>query len=255
MILIGSRPIETCMGLIKECAACGAGIILVLMLSGCLNSDPRVRDVDQSNEIPEISIPDHKDDFEKVGSKLSKLENELLSSNNQTQNAITGVGANLGKVSDKLTGIESDISASFEARAELKANLLSDISEVKIELSNSMKALSENQIKMKSEIESSIRADLNAIAAAQAGIGNKIERNTEMLSQSSKAGRDAFQIHQNLSKESVEALRSSNRTIFWTTIGSLGMCLAMVVICASVVVAFLERSRKRAELRAKGEAK
>lgn len=165
----------------------------------------------------EAQVPD-------VSGDLREIRSEVKASTNLTQNSITGLGANLGKVAETVQGFGGDLA---RINAEIRSNV-----EARADVSATLKASLQAQ--------ADLRAQLAAMAQAQVGLKNEIDQ----LTISTKSGRDSIVQTVQFSKEMRDTLIASyesNKYTVWVMSGAM----------LAVVSAFLDFSRRRAEQRSR----
>lgn len=100
------------------------------------------------------------------------------------------------------------------------------------------------------------KAELDTkIEGIAAGIAGKIEKSSSEIKQDLKAGHDVNNITQQFTKEVLESIRSTNRTNAWNTsianLVVLGVMLALIIAAAVVICVLFNKSRVRADDRAR----
>lgn len=179
-------------------------------------------------EIPAdtISVPEvSREDFH---AGIERLHAESQSSNNATQQSISGLGLNVSKIAEKVDASLVKLSADFDTKLTAVANLNVKVSN---ELNNNMNARAEANVKAIADLRAEFKAEIQAIAQAsaqglanlQAGIGNR----TDSIQKTSSAGRDST---------STEFTKDMRDTI-----------LGIVAFLGGIIGLLQERSRRRAE--------
>lgn len=221
-------------------------LALVLTLPGCLDSRPRQESAQQPIQ---ISLPKAEPDgrIDGLGKSLGDMRSELQASSNANQNTITGLGANISKVAEKVQGfggdllrIENSVNAKLEANLTAQANLKADLS---ADLSASLKAELQATISAQAQLTaklSDLSARIDALAAAQVGLNNSIQQ----MSQTVSAGRDSIVQTTQYSKEVMETVINGQNTAYWIVIGFATMVIAGVKIMA--VLGYRSKDRDRA---------
>jgi hypothetical protein len=157
---------------------------------------------------------------------LAPLKTEIQTSSNQTQAQLSGlITTSISKMAEKLVGLESSISANMTNTAV--ANL-----QAKLEATNTMVAKLEADLKVNAEVNANfqntmkmindlkfqvgeLNTSLKGIAAAQVGVGNKMESLQQDVKNT--AGRDVNY----LPKEAVDIMRSQDRVTMYIVGGIL----------------------------------
>lgn len=212
-----------------------AGILFLIFLVGCVGDQHNVQKSSFPQTVP-VAVPPVPQQPEVTRADLDgavrTIRTETQASNNATQNSITGLGANLGKIAEK-------VDASL-VKSEATANT---VAQFKTEVKNEMKAQADVNAQAFAEFKAETKARLDAIAQAQAqgqaGWNNKLDSMQQTLT----AGRDAINTTQ-YSKEMQE-------TIIATVEKSADAQVQNTRILCGVIVVLAELSRRRAEKRAK----
>lgn len=174
-------------------------------------------------------------------SQTSSMASDTISSNSVTKNDVQGiVGAQFDRVAEKidasLVKVQSAIDVSLQNKLDvaLKAN-----AELHAQLAASVK------------LSADLSARVDALAQAQAGLGNKIDQQTNTIS----SGRDTTQFTKEMQQMVENITRSSDRTIYLI----FGSAAATVLSVFGLLIKLLrekdrlinekEESRKRAENR------
>ena len=146
------------------------------------------------------SLPD-------VKGEIGELRQQVQASTNFTQNSITGIGANLGKLSESVQGFGGDlahVSLGLKGQIEAKAEIVATI-------------------KAQIQATANLQAKIDAQVMAQVGLKNEIEQ----LSIASKAGRDSIvsQYTKEMRDTMLESYRTNNYTV-WVMSGILVTMMA-----------------------------
>lgn len=227
-------------------------LAMLLVLPGCLDNRPQ-----QNAQAPTITNQPRpggstKEDLEATAEDLKK---EINTSQNAIQTNMQAlVGANIGKVAEKLVDlkdllhaeigdIQNQMSASVASNNELRAML-----KVQMDLNANLQATLTASINTNAQLQAMLDAKVQAIAA---GIAGKIETTTNDLKQNLQAGHDVNNVTQNFTKETLEAVKSANRTNAWNTSGALfvvlSVMLALIIGAAIVICVVFNNQRKDAQ--------
>ena len=214
-----------------------------MLVSGCaLTGDQNV---------PSGPIATNNDVYNAVSEytgKMAGLIKERSDSTNAIQTNMNSLlGASIGKVADDMTGVKVTADGLVKASAELKSNVgdISNKLEVAIRANVDLQAKMELQAKVTAELQ----AKLNAVATAQAGIGNKVDSAVSDLKQNFSAGHDVVQ--DQFTPEMLKGLQSANHMTIWACAIGAGV-ISLIAVMAALVFGFIVRaSRLRAEGRAK----
>lgn len=186
----------------KGSLAWGFGLCVVLFLSGCgaqRMSGPLPPPLDvQRAPVP---IP--------ASTEAGEIRSEIKASSNQTQNSITGIGANLGKLSETIQGFGGDL-ANVHAALRLSVD---------------------TQLEMKNRLDAAVQA--------QVGLKNDLEQ----LTVSTRAGRDAIVTTTEFSREMRDTLVYS---FLATYAGTVAAFVALVAIVTKFLEASRRRAEERA---------
>lgn len=217
---------------------------VVFLLSGCV-ADHRERQEVSFAATP-LALPALTRG--ELDGALAALRADVQSSQNATQNSISGIGLNVGKVAEKLEAdllrIQTDIHANLNtvvtAQTELRASLRADIStavtaqaSLRADLQANLNAAASLQAQAIANLETKLNALVQTTANLQAGIANRSETTTNT------AGRD---INTEFTREMQGALASDNRALIWV------VAILTVFFCI-VIVILSDGSRRRAESR------
>jgi len=189
-------------------------VMSIFVLPGCLDNRPH-----QNPTGPSITNSPRPSGITTGGLTKEDLE----ASQNAIQNNMQSLlGANIGKISDK---IDTQVASNNELKAMLKV-----------------------QIDLNTQLQAMIDAKMQAVAA---GIAGKIETTTNDLKQNLQAGHDINNTTQQFTKETLEAIKSANRTNAWNTSGALfvvlGVMLALIISAAVVICTVFNNARKDAQ--------
>jgi ABC-type transporter Mla subunit MlaD len=142
------------------------------------------------------------------GPGIEEVRADVRTSSNATQQAITGVGANLGKLSESVQGFGGDL-------ARITTKLEAQVTAV-----------------------AQLRSELSANATAQVGLKNDIEQ----LAVASRAGRDStvstIQFNKEM-KESLIAAYDTNKYTVWV------MCALLLAIVTKLLGNSRDRAEGR----------
>lgn len=234
-------------------------LALPLLLSGCMTFEVKTAPDKMADQIVQGAGPERphpgpspvtpsstggmgKSDLDAA---VSKIHEDITSSNNANQNTITGLGANVNKLAEKIQGfggdlahVEASVTAKFDASIETKFQaVVKQNAELKIEMSNSANAYAQATATLKQTI-----GDLSAKVDAQAKGQLAYEARMEELKQDIKAGRDAITTNIQYTDNMMN-----------TVLGAYKAMIAIVMVGALLLVAVVweltRRSRDRAEMR------
>lgn len=212
-------------------------VLPLLFLVGCFGDHRERQEPHQENRItPRTYFTEgavSRDDLEKT---VREVHSELQTSNNATQNSISGLGVNVTKLAEKVQGfggdlarIETSISTNAQLTASVKADLKNEIGEIRND--------------MRLEI-GKMQAQLNALAQAQAQAAVGVNNRMDSMQQTFSAGRDNNTSIINFTKEMQELIlrvvTDAYKTLYWTVIGMAALTLKIVIIMS-------ELSRRRSE--------
>ena len=209
---------------------------LCLVLSGCVADQQSRQNVALPQAVPPVVPELTRSDLDGA---VHQLRTEAQASNNAMQNSLTGIGANVGKVAEKIDASLAHIDAQFQSVVNAQANVSAQASaNVTATVKNEAKASAEVTTRAVADLEARVNARLDAIAQAQAqgqiGLNNRLES----MQQTVSAGRDAINTTVQYSRDMAETQQrsyESNERIVW--------------ILGGVIVALQELSRRRAERR------
>ena len=219
-----------------------AAILILIVLAGCEAATQHNHQADTFPQTvpvaaPPVAPPHPEVTRADLDGAVRSIRTETQASNNAMQNSLTGLGANVGKVAEKVDASLVRIDAT--ANTALKAT-----AEIKTELNNQIEAQASFNAQAFAQFKADTSARLDAIAQAQAqgvaGWNNKLDSMQQTLT----AGRDAINTTQ-YSKEMQE-------TIISTVKQSAESQVENTRILCGVIVVLAELSRRRAEKRAKG---
>lgn len=176
---------------------------------------------------------------------VSKIHDDLTSSNNANQNNITGLGANINKLAEKVQGfggdlahVESSITTKFDATLEAKFSaVVKANAELKLEINQNANAYAQATATLKQTI-----GDLSAKVDAQAKAQLAYEARMEELKQDIKAGHDAITTNIQYTDNMMNTVLGAYRSMIVIVV--VGALLLVVVIWE-----LTRRSRDRAEKR------
>ena len=205
---------------------------LCLALSGCVADQQSRQNVALPQAVPQVVPELTRGDLDGA---VHQLRTEAQASNNAMQNSLTGVGANVGKVAEKIDASLAHIDAQFQSQANVNTQARADLTAT---VKNEAKASAEVTTRAVADLEARVNARLDAIAQAQVqgqiGLNNRLES----MQQTVSAGRDAINTTVQYSRDMAETQQrsyESNERIVW--------------ILGGVIVALQELSRRRAERR------
>ena len=225
-------------------------LVLLIILAGCEAGTKATQQsdrIDQRIEEPRRTVPATRAEVvdapasEKPKPSAAVQASDSIASNSVTKNDVQGiVGAQFDRVAEKidasLVKVQSAIDVSLQNKLDvaLKAN-----AELHAQLAASVK------------LSADLSARVDALAQAQAGLGNKIDQQTNTIS----SGRDTTQFTKEM-QQMVENISKSNDRVIYLIFGSAS---ATVLSIVGLLVGLLreknrlinekEESRKRAESR------
>lgn len=156
-------------------------IVLLIFLTGCIGSQKNSQAVNQGSPRTE-AIP-VRPASEDLRAEVVELPKEITSaaSNNATQQSLTGLGVQVGKMAEVLQAsllrMENTLSAQITMKNQLNATASAN-AEFKARMEATAKAIA--------KLDARVDAALNASLQAQAGLNNRIDQ------VSTSAGRDAI---------------------------------------------------------------
>jgi len=160
---------------------------------------------------------------------IDRTRSEFQASQNATSNSLTGVGANIGKLAEELTGLKAEVTTSFKAMFQASADL-------RVHLSNQVSAEADLRASAVADLRAHVDAKFQALANAQAQAIAGFNNTLQSMQQNISAGRDS-NVNQ-YADQMFRANQTSDRTTMWIVIAmSLGW------------IATSEMSRQRAERR------
>lgn len=208
-------------------------VIFTVMLTGCVGDQANK----QESGPPTITIntpPVAPAEVSKAD--MEKLHNETIASTNQSQQAITGLGANIAKVAEKMTGVEGDVSA---VKAAINTNIQTT-ADIKNSLTASASVVAQLKNEMKAEFDAKLTAQAEFHANAVAALKSQIENTSTTIS----AGRDATTTQ--FTKEMMQTLETSYKSMVSEIKTAFYAVIAIVHIFAGVLVAFMRGAVKHA---------
>lgn len=156
---------------------------------------------------------------------------EASASNNATEQT-QQLGIQIAKLGERVEGIHAELNSTINANATLSASAVADI---RASIRTEIDATAKVNAKAVAELD----VKLEALAAAQVGINNRIDQTTQTISAGRDANTKTIQFTKDMSDTLIESERSHGRTL-----------IAVVLLLCGVLVVFLECSRRRAEKRA-----
>lgn len=229
-------------------------LILFVFVAGCANQKNSQRnqfgDLGHiaTQHVPLTWVPNSRAPVIEEPEATGPVHLSSTQSQNAAEQAITGFGANVGKLAETLDAslarIDTRIDSLFKANIELQNTMHADIrttlqSHFIATNEVSASALAAVEARLTAHVDANIQAFANAQAQAIAGFNNSIQSMQQNVGNGSTVNNYADQMFR--------ANQTSDRTNMWTIIA---MCLVIVIQS--------ERSRMRAEHRAngaKGESK
>lgn len=103
------------------------------------------------------------------------------------------------------------------------------------------------QCKALADVNAKLELKLDALAAGQAGIGNKIEQSTSELRTNISAGRDSVNSSTQFTKEMLQALQSANQTTSTTSSQWAWVLTGIVSAIGSIAIAYLHSQKSKVE--------
>lgn len=180
---------------------------------------------------------------------IRELRTETTSSNNATQNSITGLGVQVSKVAEKIQGVGGDLAHLEGDLVHLETNVKAQVdaqanvdAQFRVSLSNEIQASLKVQAQANAEAIANLHIKLDALVQVQTGLNNKIEQMTTSVS----SGRDSIVKITQFSDQMVQTLKDDNRTL-------IQIVLILSGLTHSVVIILAHQSRSRAESRATAE--
>ena len=169
-----------------------APILFLMLLSGCMGdhglqqmNSVEGRDVkrlDAPARIPAKDLPP----AEVVD--LAPLQKQLAASENKTQQSLSGLGVQLGKLADTVKGVEANVNARLDATVEAQATLaLRAVADIETRLTAAVRADVDAQAHAHAEVVATLTAKIDQLAAVQAGLENTVQNQRQEIS----AARDA----------------------------------------------------------------
>jgi len=227
-------------------------LILPLLLTGCLNNEPR-----QNATGPTIKNDPISPVLVDPG-QVNDIKKEIQTSQNAIQtNMQAALGVSVGKISDDL------IRASASVRDLIHAELNTQIGDIKTKMEASIASNNELRamLKIQMDINTSLHAELRsqieanmklsskieAIVAAQAGVGNKIESTKEELKQSFSAGHDVNSSTVQFNKDMLESLKSANQVSIEAMKQLAYILVSLFGVLCTIVSIVMRNRAKRAE--------
>jgi len=221
---------------------------LLLCLTGCF-LDREEKPVVQNNTPAGVIVEDD------LPTKLDAVKNDIVSSNNSTQNKMEGlITASVSKLGEKVTGLETNVGkiVGFETKLDslvkLQAEFSSTIRDVnnklQVNASANIEAFKDLNLKLAANVEASLRlqAELRAEMSNVLEINRKMESRIETLNAS--AGRDVMTNY--FPKEAVDAMQNQGKVF-------VAIIAALCGLASTVITLLARNARIRAELRTKME--
>lgn len=170
---------------------------------------------------------------------FEKAVSDIISSNANSQNSINGLGANVGKLADKLQGFGGDLAhlqSEIAINANAQANLKAQVS-AQAEVINKLNVQVQNLINVNNRLE----FQLDGLVRVNTGLTNEVRE------QKVTAGHDAITTNNELTKETVQIVQHANNVTWWTTVIMSTVIVKVLAICSVVMLRMKEASRRRAE--------
>jgi hypothetical protein len=231
------------------------GTLLLLTLSGCI-ADTDVRKGDISTRIDNAAqalsnlpsrrdLDEYKKDLlksvkEMVDQSTNNIRQDTLNSANTIDNTISGLGANIGKVSDEFSVLKGDFTAfKFDTKADFESvfritntlnNTLNTIVNTKIVGLEAQNLELKNQIDIQNKILIKLQFNMENQVAANTALWQKVDS----MQNDVKAGHDAIVNNNNLSDNMLKAIQSGSRSEFWTVVAFLITAITIVLILTEV---------------------
>ena len=229
-------------------------IPIILVLSGCLDLGKQ----HQNNTGPTLTRADVLTPEELDKHLLAQkhevrddIKRDIQDSSNAIQaNVNSLIGGSIGKLGEKVTGLELGMRDLVHVSADLKASFSSSIDST-VQLSNKMNtnlsAVADLQAKVESQIKlnAELNAKLQAVGNAQVGLSNDFKSSISEMKQDFKAGGDI--VNSQFTKEMLEALKSANKTTVDTSLFYALILVGIVVAACLVLLALVHRGVKKAE--------
>lgn len=191
---------------------------------------------------------------------VDHLEKTIETSNNTTQNALTGLfNASVSKLGDKLTGVEARMEKMLELNNTLNAKLESQVNasadlrarlDAQLNLNTEVKARLDAQISTALDLRTRLDTQVNAAAELKAkidanaelvtGIGNKIDRSVQNLQAS--AGRDVNMFPKVAADMIILQAETSSKT-------TIAIVTTLCGLISTAITIFARNSRRRADQR------
>lgn len=235
---------------------------LLVLLAGCAGDQRNTQAVRQDDPLgpafarvlPPAEVLTEKE----LAGAVKEFRADVQASNNAMQQSMTAlVGAEVGKVAERVDASLARINAQIEtrlaahaelnasARAELAAQFKADVRAAVGDLS----AHAEAQAHALNGAVANLAAKVEAMGAAQVGLKNEMRQTQETVT----AHRDAIVSTVEFNEEHQAVLVGAYETVLWTVGICTGVLVTLMQIHAVIVIRAKEDSRKRAEDRARDE--
>lgn len=226
----------------------------LLELPGCLDKKDRMQTTAPSiSHSPTLTKGDLDGKLaeivEDVGKRMDTSENAIQ------QNMQSVLGVSVGKVADDLVKLQAQFKNLAEFNTTLSTKFENNMSasltsnnELRVMLKTQMEfnATMVNAIKVTADME----AKINAFGAAQAGLNNKIDQQTQELKQTLSAGRDVNNTTTQFNQQMLDALKSANKTTSDTSQQYAWILLAIVLVSGIIIIVYMHVQKTKAENRA-----
>lgn len=215
-------------------------LLLITFLCGCVDHRPR-----QADSLNVTSTQPERLDFKGVETAtqdtlkaVKDFHAENTSSANAVQNSISGIGANLGKLAEKVQGFGGDLahlSATMENTLNVQTSARAELaSSIEAKVSSAVQSSVAASASLNASAIADLMAKVDVMAQAQAGLSNRIES----MQQTVSSGRDSIVSTVQFSQQMADTIAKSYDSM-----------LQIVGVMCGVICVMLEASRRRAESR------
>lgn len=211
--------------------------LLIILISGCAGDQKNKINQTLNTPSPVLTAPATAD--------FAPIKEEVVSSANQLQSNLTGlVNTSIGKLAEKLVGLETQFeslvkiqaqmnntatinnTATLKAMAEFKADIQTSIA-LETKINNVMEAIIDTKVTI-GQIKAQVETFAQVQAQAQAGLINTITTKIDTVKNDLNAGRDVNY----LPKEAVNIIQDTNASwlkIFLTAISAVVSVAGLLV--------------------------
>ena len=211
-------------------------LVILITCSGCIDlgrqQSRQAEVIKQETPVVPVVIPANTASRDDVQTAIKEVRTDATSSNNAVQGSLTGIGANIGKLAEKIQGFGGDLARIDTALTTRIDTSIRATADLRAEMTNTLDARINATAMMSNQAFAEMKTRVDAMVQGQVGLNNRIES----MQQTVSAGRDSMVSTVQFDQKMADTLKASYDSM-----------LRIVWIMCGMVVTLQELSRRRAE--------